>query len=133
MPTWVRSSSVRARAIAPRMPLWRNRISPTCATHSPRLTENETRSTASWSPNATDRSRTSSRGWLMASMRFLPERLAWIEGIACGFADEDQQRQHDRDREEAGEAKPGRLHVGFCLRQQFTQRRRARRQAEAQK
>ena len=31
MPTCVKSSSVRARAIAPLMPLWRNRISPICA------------------------------------------------------------------------------------------------------
>jgi hypothetical protein len=36
--------------------------SPTSATHSPRRIENETRSTASVLPNATERSRTSSRG-----------------------------------------------------------------------
>src|SRR5882757_11335712 len=47
--------------------------SPTSATHSPRLMENEMRSTATdaflgwW--NDTERSRTSSSGWLMASMQ----------------------------------------------------------------
>src|SRR5258707_13329716 len=93
--------------------------------------ENETWSTASVLPNATDRSRTSSKGWLMASMRGpLPERLARIEGVARGFADEDQQRQHDRDREKAGQAEARRLYVGLRLRQQFAQRRRAGRQAE---
>src|SRR5882724_4021438 len=107
--------------------------SPTSATHSPRLMENEIRSTASVLPNATERSRTSSKGWLMASMRGpLPERLARIEGVARGFADEDQQRQHDRDREESREAEPRRLHVGFRLRQQFAERRRAGRQAKAE-
>src|ERR1700709_1953300 len=75
--------------------------SPTSATHSPRLIENETWSTASVVPNATERSRTSSKGWLMASMCGpLPERLARIEGVARRFTDEDQQRQHDRDRQE---------------------------------
>ena len=62
----------------------------------------------------------------------LPERLARIEGVAHGFADEDQKRQHDRDREEAGKTEPRRLHVGLALRQQFAERRRAGRQAEAE-
>ncbi|GCC45725.1 hypothetical protein chiPu_0029881, partial [Chiloscyllium punctatum] len=62
----------------------------------------------------------------------LRERLARIEGVARGFADEDQERQHDRDREEAGEAEPRRLHIGLALRQQFTERGRAGRQAEAE-
>src|SRR6202045_5519361 len=75
----------------------------------------------------------SSRGWLMAAMRGLPERLARIERVAHGFADEDQQRQHDRDREKAGEAEPRRLDVGLALRQQFAQRWRARRQSETEK
>src|SRR5207244_11993236 len=89
--------------------------------------------TASVLPNATERSRTSSRGWLMASMRGpLPERLARIEGVARGLADEDQKRQHDRDREEAGEAEPRRLHIGLALRQQLAERRRTRRQTEAE-
>src|SRR3984957_8446246 len=52
--------------------------SPTSATHSPRLISNEIRSTASEMPlgwgNATERSRTSSRGWLMASMALDPYR-----------------------------------------------------------
>ena len=43
-----------------------------------------------------------------------------------------KQRQHDRDGEEAGEAEPRRLHVGLALRQQFAERGRARRQAEAE-
>src|SRR6266571_4461339 len=107
--------------------------SPTSATHSPRLIWNETLSTASvvappwW--NATERSCTASRGWLIASITPSLERLARIEGVAHGLADEDQQRQHDRDREEAGKAEPRRLHVGFSLRQQFAERRRAGRQA----
>src|SRR3954451_1426320 len=109
--------------------------SPTSATHSPRLIWNETLSTASvvtppwW--KATERSRTLSRGWLIASIG-LPERLARIESIAHGFADEDQKRQHDRDREEAGETEPRRLHVGFSLRQQLAKRGRAGRQPEAE-
>src|SRR3954451_20813162 len=63
---------------------------------------------------------------------FLPECLARIEGVAHGFADEDQQRQHDGDGEEAGKAEPGRLHVGFALRQQLSQRWRTRWQSESQ-
>src|SRR6185437_6243302 len=111
--------------------------SPTRATHSPRLISNEIRSTATDTPlgwwNATERSRTSSSGWLMASMaRSLPERLAWIERVAHGFADEDQERQHDGDSEEAGESQPRRLHIGFTLRQQFAQRGRARRQSKTE-
>src|ERR1700739_4268323 len=111
--------------------------SPTRATHSPRLISNEMRSTASamplgwWKDN--ERSRTESRGWLMASMRLLPERLARVEGVAHGFTDEDQERQHDGDREEAGESEPWRLHVGLALRQQFSEGGRARRQAEPDK
>src|SRR4051812_34491796 len=210
MPTCVSSSSVRARAIEPRMPLCNCRISPICAsmvcsglsdvigswkmiemslprmlrisrsdrssssrplkwmlpegceaagygssfstdsaltdfpepdsptsaTHWPRRISNEIRSTASAVPppwrNATDRSRTSSSGWLMASMRALPECLARIERVADAFADEDQQRQHDRDREEASEAQPRRLDVGLALRQQLAERRRSGRQAETE-
>src|SRR5580704_2469011 len=110
--------------------------SPTSATHSAGLISNEMRSTATEVPlcwwKATERSRTESSGWLMASMRFLPERLARIEGVAYGLADEDQEREHDGDREEAGETEPRRLHVCLRLGQQFAERRRARRQAEAQ-
>src|SRR6266404_9370409 len=99
--------------------------SPTRATHSPRLISNEMRSTAIvvslcwW--KATERSRTLSKGWLMASIAGLPERLARIEGVAHRFADEDQERQHDGDREEAGEAEPRRLHIGLCLRQHLAE------------
>src|SRR3954462_10742469 len=38
---------------------------------------------------------------LANSTTTLAKRLARIEGVAHGFADEDQQRQHDRYREEA--------------------------------
>src|SRR4051794_36369395 len=51
----------------------------------------------------------------------LLERLARIEGVAHGLADEDQERQHDCDREESGQAEPWRLHIGLGLRQHFTQ------------
>src|ERR1700754_4210417 len=110
--------------------------SPTSATHSPRLISKETRLTAIDVPlcwwKATERSRTASKGWLMASIAGLPERLARIERVAHRLADEDQERQHDRHRKEAGEAEPWRLHIGFALRQQFAERRRARRKAESQ-
>src|SRR5262244_184460 len=80
--------------------------SPTRATHSPRLISNEMRSTATeilpcWR-KATERSRMESSGWLMASIIPSRERLARIEGVTDGFADEDQERQHDGDGEEAG-------------------------------
>ena len=61
-----------------------------------------------------------------------PEGLARIEGVAHRLADEDQQRQHDGDDEEAGEAEPRRLQVVLALRQQLAERGRARRQAEAE-
>src|SRR5580698_568682 len=52
--------------------------SPTSATHSPRLISNEMWSTATETPlgwwNATERSRTSSKGWLMASIAFASYR-----------------------------------------------------------
>src|ERR1700682_3573263 len=70
--------------------------SPNSATHSPPLIEKEMRSTATDAPNATERSRTSSSGWLMASM-MLPERLARIEGVARGFGDAKPERQHECD------------------------------------
>jgi hypothetical protein len=55
-----------------------------------------------------------------------------IEGVANGrFAHEDQQRQHDRQRQEARDAEPGRVEVALALPQQFAERGRARRQAEA--
>ena len=45
-----------------------------------------------------------------------PEHLARIERVAHRFADEDQQRQHDRDGEEPGHAEPRRLNISFRLR-----------------
>src|SRR3569833_4426144 len=96
---------------------------------------NEMRSTAStWRsppPNEIDRSLTARSGSAVTSMQS-PERLARIKGIANRFADEDQKRQHDRNREEAGESEPWRLDVGLALRQQFAKRGRARRQAETE-
>ncbi|HXN88090.1 MAG TPA: hypothetical protein VN890_01845 [Methylocella sp.] len=34
----------------------------------------------------------------------LLQSLPGVEGVAHGFADEDQQREHDRDDQKAGEA-----------------------------
>src|SRR5712672_1293904 len=109
--------------------------SPTSASVSPFLMLNEMRSTASAvrppALNAIDSSLTVSSGSVVMSMRS-PEGLARIEGVAHRLADEDQQRQHDRNREEAGETEPRRLDVGLALRQQLAERRRAGRQAEAE-
>ena len=60
------------------------------------------------------------------------EHLARIERVAHGFADEDQQGQHERDDDEAGEAEPRRLQVVLALLEQLAERRRAGRQAEAE-
>src|SRR5690349_24745040 len=89
--------------------------SPTIASVSPFLMLNEMRSTASVSRSpwrkAMDRSLTERSGSADMSMR-LPERLSGVEGVAHRLADEDQERQHDRNREEAGETEPRRLDVG---------------------
>ena len=61
------------------------------------------------------------------------ECLPWIESITHRFADEDQQRQHQRNAEKAGKSEPRRLNVCFALRQQFSQGRRAGRQTETEK
>ncbi len=61
------------------------------------------------------------------------ECLPRVECVAHRLADEDQQRQHDRDRQEAGQPQPRRVDVVLALRQQLAERRRADRQAEAQK
>src|SRR5215831_17293039 len=70
--------------------------------------------------------------FLIASAPASPKRLARVEGIAHRLADEDQQRQHDADGEKARQPEPGRLEIGLALRQHLAQRRRARRQSEAQ-
>src|SRR5262249_40809714 len=57
-----------------------------------------------------------------------PERLARIKGVAHRLADEDQERQHDGDGEEARDAEPGRLNVILALLEHLAERRRARRQ-----
>src|SRR5688572_5251617 len=96
------------------------------------MMSNETRSTASdvappwW--KATDRSRTERSGSVIGS----PEGLARVEGIANRLADEDQQRQHDRHREEGRKPQPWRLEIVLALRDHFTERRRAGRHAEAE-
>src|SRR3982751_1544204 len=109
--------------------------SPTSASVSPFLMLKEMRSTASVvrppALNAIDKSLTVSSGSVVMSMRS-PERFARIEGVADRLADENQQRQHDRDREEPGEAKPRSLDVGLALRQQLAERRRAGWQAETE-
>ena len=103
-------------------------LSPTSATVSPGPMSNDTPSTAAAAPKRTDRSRTESSGAVTAPAPRLPcpgamscanygsvevpsrtpsrERLARIKGVAHRLADEDQQRQHDRDRQEAGDAQP---------------------------
>src|SRR4051812_40098967 len=60
------------------------------------------------------------------------EGFARIEGVADGLADKDQQRQHDRDNEEAGETQPRRGDVALALRQQLAQRWRANWKPEAE-
>src|ERR1700737_4257180 len=59
----------------------------------------------------------------------LEKRLPWVEGVAHGLADENQQRKHDRDDQKAGEAEPRRGQVRLSLQQEFAERRRPRRQA----
>src|SRR5690606_2221476 len=61
-----------------------------------------------------------------------PESLPRIERVPRGLADEDQQRQHDRERQEAGNAEPWRVEVALALPEQFAQRGGAGRQAEAE-
>ncbi len=54
------------------------------------------------------------------------EGLPRIEGIADGFADEDQEREHDRHGEEGRQAEPGGLEIAFALGDEFAERGRAR-------
>src|SRR5919197_5420274 len=98
--------------------------SPTRATVSRLPMVNETPLTA-WltvSPErkSTDKLRTSTRGSLLIASSS-PVRLARIEGVAHGLADEDQQAEQSGEREEGGEAEPRRLQVRFALRQEFAQ------------
>ena len=60
------------------------------------------------------------------------EGLARVEGVADGFADEDEKRQHHRDDDETGERQPRRMDVFLALRQKLTQRGRSGRQPEAE-
>jgi len=59
--------------------------------------------------------------------------LARVKGIAHGFTDKGQQREHEREGGKGGQAQPWGLQVVFALREELPQRRRARRQAQPQK
>src|SRR3546814_12378372 len=72
-------------------------------------------------------------GWSRHVSRRSPERLARVEGVAHRLADENQQAQHDRQDGKGGDAEPGCLDVGLALAEQFAERGRAGRQAEAEK
>src|SRR5690606_39914153 len=60
------------------------------------------------------------------------QHLARIEGVAHGLADENEEAQHRRDGEEAGEPEPRRLQIGFALRQKLAQRRSEEHTSELQ-
>ena len=59
--------------------------------------------------------------------------LARVERVAHRLADEDQQAEHDGDDEEGGQPEPRRLEIVLALSQQLAERRRSRRQPEAEK
>src|SRR5262245_29800105 len=98
-------------------------LSPTRAADSPRSMSNETWRTASTSPastlNETERSQTESSG-LIGSLD-----LAGVERVAHRFADEHEEREHDGEHHETGEAEPRRLEVGLALGQDLAERGRA--------
>src|SRR3954453_18928923 len=60
------------------------------------------------------------------------ERLPRIERVARRLADEDQERQHQRNHDETGNAEPGSVEVALALFEQLAERGGPRRQAEAQ-
>src|SRR5262245_21974629 len=60
------------------------------------------------------------------------ERLARIEGVTGGLADKNQQRKHERKRNESGHAEPWRVKVALALTEQFAERGGAGRQPEAE-
>src|SRR4051794_12897730 len=60
------------------------------------------------------------RGVIPAAASF--ERLPRVEGVARRLADEDQQRQHQRNHDEAGDAEPGRVEIALALLEQFAER-----------
>src|SRR5262245_3418004 len=97
-------------------------LSPTSAADSPRSISNETWRTAWTSPpstvNDTERSRTESSG--LTGPRSLD--LARVEGVSHRLADEDEEREHDGEHDEAGETEPGRLEVGLALGQDLAER-----------
>src|SRR6185312_3667604 len=78
------------------------------------------------------RRRSTGRGWTAKARSRSSEGLPRIKRITDGFANEDQQRKHDRNAEKSSKAKTQRLHIGLSLRQQFAERWRAGRQTEAQ-
>src|SRR5580700_12121752 len=126
-------------------------LSPTSARVSPRSSGKDARFTASTggAPRAprkvTLRSRTSNRltaipappasGRLAGGTPALLSRhhLARIEGVAHRLADENEQAEHHRQNSERGDPEPRRLQIGLALREQLAERRRARRQAKAEK
>src|ERR1700730_10526856 len=150
--TWPRTSAARLsrRTIERAVTDLPEPDSPTRPRVRPRSSVNDTPSTArvSVSPcrKSTLRSRTSRRGAsatktiLQGETRVptrrthgtthLEKRLPGVEGVAHGFADENQQRKHDRDDQKAGEAEPRRGQVRLSLQQEFAERRRPRRQAK---
>src|SRR5215467_13147628 len=83
-------------------------------------------------PGLRARKRSTDRVWRESALSPSSEGLSRIERIAHRLTDEDQQRQHECNAEETSEPKPRRLHVRLALRKQFTERRRARRQAKAE-
>src|SRR4029077_8271276 len=83
-------------------------------------------------PGCHARKRSTDREWKEAGLLRSSKRLSRIERIAHRLADEDQQRKHEGNAEEAGEAEPRRLHVRLALRKQFTERRRTWRQTETE-
>src|SRR5215470_17886770 len=94
-------------------------LSPTSASVSPlamsKLTPRSASTARSPAPKVTARSRTSSS--LLSPL--IPDGssqvLARVEGIADGFADEDEEGEQRAQHDEAGDAEPGRLQIGLRL------------------
>jgi hypothetical protein len=109
-------------------------LSPTSATVSPSSTWKVTPFTA-WAEAHRPARKEAHAGpdaLTSASLIAGDEGLPRVEGVAHALEDEDQQRQHDREGEEGGEAEPGRLQVLLGLQRHLAQRRRRGRQAEAE-
>src|SRR5208283_5212620 len=61
------------------------------------------------------------------------EGLSRVEGVTNRLADEDEERQEQRDHGESRNADPGRRQIGFALQQELAERGGARRHAEPEK